>query len=254
MIDGVSLFVDAWKLMVGRMPQPTIREEHGIVSCFANVSLTLLNVSIVTRPAETSRELRALLDTAADHAEACTHPTSVLLREDWLPTGWVYLVAEAGLSPMIPLTTMETEAVAPPVRALPKLDARRIADDAMARDLARLNALAYHMPPGAFDCIGNVHLWRADSLAYVGYVGSKPVSCAAAFPVGGTVYIALVATLPEEQGKGYAEIVMRKALTEGQQTMRTTHTTLHASDRGRSLYRQMGYGIGSKMVILQRAK
>ena len=64
---------------------------------------------------------------------------------------------------------------------------------------------------------------------------------AAAFPVNGTVYIALVATLPEEQGKGYAETVMRQAVAQGQEAMGTKRTTLHASDMGLPVYRRMGY-------------
>lgn len=96
----------------------------------------------------------------------------------------------------------------------------------MARDLAELNALAYHMPADAFDCIANMRLWHPDSYAYVGYLGGQPVSCAAAFPVNGTVSIALVATLPEEQGKGYAETVTRQAASQGQLAMRTTRNSL----------------------------
>ena len=37
---------------------------------------------------------------------------------------------------------------------------------------------------------------------------------AAAFPVSGTMYIALVATVPESHGKGYAEAVMRHTIEQ----------------------------------------
>jgi len=253
MTEAITLFIDAWRLMVGRMPQPIIREDHDIVSCFGNVPLLLLNISIVGRRAESRRELRAFLQTAAEHADACTYPSSVLLCEEWLPAGWENVVADVGLAPMIPLTTMETEALLPPVRALPHLDVRRVVDDGMARDLATLNALAYDMAHDAFGCIGDMRLWQADSQAYVGYVSGKPVACAAAFPVDGTVYIALVATLPGEQGKEYGEVVMREAVTRGQRAMGTLRSTLHASDMGRALYRRLGYQAGPRMVILQRA-
>lgn len=74
MSDTVQLFVDAWKLMVGRLPLPTIKEDDGVVSCFGNVPLIFLNLSIVERPAETDDELRIFLNTAVRHAAICKYP------------------------------------------------------------------------------------------------------------------------------------------------------------------------------------
>ncbi len=254
MSDTVQIFVDAWKLIVGRLPLPTINEDDGVVSCFAHAPMIFLNISIVDRPAETHDELRAFLNTAARHAATCKYPSGVLLRQDWLPAGWENLVEEAGLAPMVPMTGMEANKLLPPQHPLPSLDVRLVADDTMARDVAELNALAYHMPTDAFDCIANMRLWHADSYAYVGYLGGQPVSCAAALPVNETVYIALVATLPEEQGNGYAETVMRQAVIQGQQAMRATRIALHASDMGLPVYRRMGFRQGPRLVMLGPAQ
>ena len=250
MTDTIRLFVEAWKLIVGRLPAHIIEEADGVVSCFGNVPPIFLNISIVGRPAGTHDELRGLLNTAASHAATCHYPSAVLLREEWLPAGWAEVVNEAGLAKILSMTGMETDALIPPRRPPANLDIRRVVDDAMGRDLAELNALAYGMPANEFDCIANMLLWHADSYAYVGYLGGKPVSCAAALPVGGTVYIALVATSPEAQGKGYAETVMRQAVIQGQQAMGTTRTTLHASDMGLPVYRAMGYRPGPTLVLV----
>ena len=50
------------------------------------------------------------------------------------------------------------------------------------------------------------------------------------------MYIALVATLPGEQGKGYAEAVMRHAIEQGQTGMGKRRIVLHPSDMGLPLY------------------
>jgi GNAT superfamily N-acetyltransferase len=254
MSGSVPLFSDAWTLMVGRLPLPHIEDADGVVSCFGNVPLFFLNLSIVGRPAANHDELRAFLRTSARRAAACPYPSGLVLRQDWLPAGWEALVEEASLAPMVPMTSMETDELHPARYRPPTLDIRRVADDAMARDLAQLNAAAYHMPAEAFDCIANMRLWHADSYACVGYVGGTPVSCAAAFPVRGTVYIALVATAPAEQGKGYGEAVTRHAVIQGRYAMRTTRTALHASDMGLPVYRRMGYQPGPRMVILGPAR
>ena len=249
MSDTVRLFADAWKVMVGRLPSPRIEEADGVVSCFGNVPLMFLNISIVDRPAATPQELRRLLDTAAAHRATCAHPAGVLVREDWLPAGWEDVVKGAGLAVALPMTGMEADELLPPRRSPPALEIRRVVDDATARDLAHVNAHAYHMPPDLFDCISNMRLWHPDSCGYVGYIDGTAVSAAAAFPVNGTVYVALVATLPDAQGKGYAESVMRRAVTHGQQAMGTTRTTLHASDMGMPVYRAMGYRPGPRLIL-----
>jgi hypothetical protein len=120
----------------------------------------------------------------------------------------------------------------------------------MARELAILNAHAYDVPAELFECIFNMHLWQPDSYGYVGYLNGRPVSCAAAFPVNGTVYLALVATEPEEQGKGYAATVVRHTITQGQEAMGTLHTTLHATDMGFPVYSAMGYKPGPRVIFM----
>jgi GNAT superfamily N-acetyltransferase len=93
-------------------------------------------------------------------------------------------------------------------------------------------------------------LWHKDSFGYVGYAGEKAVTCAAAFPVLGTMYIALVATLPESHGKGYAEAVMRHAIEQAGRAMGSMRMTLHASDVGRPVYRAMGFEPGGRVMLL----
>ena len=251
--DTVPLFVEAWKLLVGRLPAHTIEETDGVVSCFGNVPLLFLNISIVTRPAGTNDELRTQLKTAARHASTCKYPAGVLLREDWLPAGWEQPVQETGLVQIVAMTGMDAEELLPPRRPAAALDIRRVVNDQMGRDLAMLNSLAYQMPAEEFECIANMHLWHADSYAYVGYRNGKPVSCASALPVAGTVYIALVATAPEAQGRGHAETLVRQAVTEGQKAMGTSRTTLHASDMGLPVYRAMGYQPGPRVILFGAA-
>ncbi len=250
MDDAVRLFSDAWKVLVGRLPSPHIEDADGVASCIGNVPLIFLNVSIISRPAETSEQLRALLDTAAKRSAACEHPAGLIVREDWLPDGWEGLVEEVGLAPVLGMTGMECAALLPPRRPAPALEILRISSDELARDLAELNAHAYGMPADLFECIANMRLWRPDTYGFVGRLNGKPVTCAAVFPVAGTVYVALVATHPDEQGKGFAETVMRHAVTQGQQAMGILRTTLHASDMGLPVYRAMGYSTGPRLIFL----
>lgn len=253
MSDTIHLFTQAWKAMVGGLPSPRIEEADGVATCFGNVPLIFLNINVVGRPADTPDELRALLQTAAGRSATCEHPSAVLLREDWMPAGWEMVIAEAGLVEMMAMTGMEGGELLPPRRPPANVEIRRVTDDAGARDLAQLNAVAYQVPGELFECISNKEFWHPDSQAYVGYVDGKPVSTASAIPVAGSVYVALVATRPEEQGKGYADTVMRHAVTQAQKALSLTRTTLHATDMGQPVYRAMGYTAGPRLILFSPA-
>lgn len=250
MRDTVALMAEAWKLMVGRLPGSEIESGDGVGSCFGNVPLIFFNVSILERPAANADELRALLDVAARRAKRSSFPAALMLREDWAPKGWQDVAASYGLAPMLPLTGMETEELLAPRYPAPELEIRRVDGNARARELAELNARAYGMPLELCECVANMNLWHEDSLGFVGYHEGKPVTCAGVLPVAGSVYVALVATAPEAQGKGFAETVMRHAVAEGQRAMGTKLTTLHASEMGARVYRAMGYAEGPKMWFL----
>jgi GNAT superfamily N-acetyltransferase len=74
-------------------------------------------------------------------------------------------------------------------------------------------------------------------LGYVGWAEGRAVSTAATFARPAAVAVYWVATLPEYQGRGYAEALVRYALA---QTGRA-RTLLQASPAGYPLYERMGY-------------
>ncbi len=248
--DPVQLFINAWRQMTGRLPSPRFEETGGVACCFSDVPNLFFNLWVQAKATNTSDELETLLAIARAKANTSNNPVGGIMREDWLPAGWEALAPKYGFAPVLSMTGMEAEDLAPPRRPPAKVEIIRVADDVGARDLAALNAAAYKMPMELFECISTSAFWPADCYAYVGYVDGKPVSSSAALPVDNTVYIALVATAPSEQGKGYAETVMRHAVVQGQTAMRVKRTTLHATDMGRPIYSAMGYASGPRMLLV----
>lgn len=249
-VENVAVMIEAWKVMAGRLPGSSMQFGDGVATIFGNVPMPFLNISIVERSAANGGEFRKALGVAVARAKAAPHPSLVALCEEWLPADWKEIAAEQGLAPMMNLTGMAVERLLPPRRALPNLKFVRVSNDAAARDLAMVNAQAYHMPAEMFECICNLHLWRSDSCGIVGYADGRAVTAAATFPVAATTYVALVATLPDEHGKGYAEAAMRKAIEESGPAKRVT---LHATDIGRPLYEAMGFACGSRIVLFAPA-
>lgn len=251
--ETTRLFIDAWKLMVGRLPTGRFAHADGVASCLGHVPMPFLNLCFHDGPLGDRSAVDRYLSAVGQRTASCPHPSLTVLCEDWAPAGWEADAAAHGLVTAMCLTGMEADGILPARRPAPALDLRRIDNDDLARTAALINMRAYGMPEALGDCISNMHLWRDDSHGYVAFVDGRPVSCAAAFPVDGTVYIALVATEPDLHGKGYGETVMRHAIAAGQRAMGVTRTTLHATDAGQPLYRAMGYAPSARFAVLTKA-
>ena len=66
-------------------------------------------------------------------------------------------------------------------------------------------------------------------------------------------YVALVATDPARQRRGYGELVMRHALALSAQTHGDVPSTLHATEAGRPIYERMGYApIASHTLFMEK--
>lgn len=217
---------------------------------FGHVPLPFLNLSAIDQPKTDETSLRSALRRAKARMAGCAHGSMLCLAEEWVPEEWQRTMADEGLGYVMNLTGMATERMLPPRRPFPAMEIRRVTNLATATDLAMVNGAAYGMPDEMFGCICNMHLWHEDSFGFVGYVDGRAVTAAATFPVAGTVYVAFVATVPDQHGKGYADAVMRHAIEQGQKATGFPKIVLHASDMGRPVYEAMGFSNGARVAIV----
>jgi GNAT superfamily N-acetyltransferase len=83
--------------------------------------------------------------------------------------------------------------------------------------------------------------------AYLGLCDGVPVTCAGTVEADGRLFVALVATEPERERRGYGEAVTRKALYEGARASGPTRATLHATAAGAPVYPRIGFRPNSPM-------
>lgn len=242
--EPIALFTEAWKQMTDTLASPKNVDGDGISTRFADAQNLFFNLWFQNRPAADEADFRAILRAGKAAAASWHQPTGGIVRADWAPAGWEAILAEEGLAVAIPMLGMEAGEITPPSREPAILEIRRVADDRTAYDAAMINAHAYAMPEEQFACCGGMHFWPEGSLAFVGYIDGKPVATAAARPVNGTIYIAMVATEPDEQGKGYAATTMRHAMVEAREAMGDLPLTLHATQGGQATYAKMGFAAG----------
>jgi GNAT superfamily N-acetyltransferase len=246
--ENVNILIDAWKLLAGRMPGSAITHADGVASMFANITLPFLNMSVVDHATPDDAALAAAFATARERAGTCTFPSLVCVSEDWTSANRDAIATEAGFHPMLWMTGMDAEDLTPLRRPPAAIDIRPIDSEETARDIALINTHAYGMPLEMAEGISNMHIWRGDSYGFVGYENGVPVTCSSAFPVGDTVYIALVATMPGNHGRGLAETVMRHTIEQARQGLGIYRATLHATDMGRPLYQSMGFQVGGRIL------
>ena len=155
--ETVSLFIETWRQMTGRLPSPRFVDQDGVASCFSDVPNMFFNLWVQSRPAASDEAFRSVLAAAAQRAATSSSPTAGIIPEKWAPAGWEETAKEFGLSPILPMIGMETDRLLEPRRPPADLQIRRVVDDRGARDLAMLNALAYDMPADLWECVSGMH-------------------------------------------------------------------------------------------------
>ena len=117
-----------------------------------------------------------------------------------------------------------------------------------------INGLAYGMDLEAGKAaIGSRTFWK-DHFPVIGVADGKPVSSAAVMMVDGHRYVALVATDPGQQRRGFADATMRRALENAASAHGVAPTVLHATDAGRPVYERMGYSSISTHTLLMEKR
>src|SRR6202012_2430669 len=121
----------------------------------------------------------------------------------------------------------DISSIAEPVH--PGLSFVRVTSDEELTAYADLNSRAYGMPLEAGrDGLRGSTLWKTGMYTFLGLEDGVPVSAAATVATNGCLFLALVATAPEAQRKGYGEATVRKALSDGAKATGLTRTVLHA--------------------------
>jgi GNAT superfamily N-acetyltransferase len=235
----------AWRYFAEHLPGGGATAQPGLLLTNGRSPLPFMNAAFFTAPATTEGDVRSRLALAAAHFREGGHPFVFMPGEDMLAGGPVGgltdLCAELGLGYMMPMTGMVAEALSPPVRPLPDLEFQTVADAEMRDAVGDINAAGYDIPGEAMRAATSVaSLWDG-MIGVVGLVDGVPVSTASVLPVDDVAYVALVATLPSHQGKGYAEAVMRRALDEARGAWGLVRTVLHATPAGNPVYTRMGY-------------
>ncbi len=257
--DDVSLSIGqidgAWRLMCTGGPRSVIAETEGIHYIFGGLPVSFFNLALLTGSGLSAEALRERAREACAWAAPQGVPWLLMVTHERLEPGVdaAATLDACGMAAVIPMTGMIARSVAAPA-AVSNLELTVPQDDRGCAAILDVNGLAYGMDLEAGKAaIGTRAFWK-DHFPVVGLAGGKPVSCAAVLMVDGHRYVALVATDPGHQRRGFADAAMRQALENAARAHGEAPTVLHATDAGRPVYERMGYASISTHTLLMEKR
>jgi hypothetical protein len=246
-LESNVILMDAWDALNHRSPGFESRRGGLVEASWSGQQSRFLNLAVTAHSPETLAEF-----------EAAVRATILWGQSRKLP--WIFAVSHTTLGsllpqtpaimrkhafvPMMPLTAMVADALAPPVRPAPEFTTLTDADSAIGHKVLRINDAACQTQlaePGTLPMERGGWWLAPERMASVCVSQGVNVSSAAVLNLAGLRYVALVATLPGARKKGFAESAVRDALHRSQAAGLGSRTYLHASAAGRPLYEQMGY-------------
>lgn len=246
-IESMEQLATVWRAMVlDRDADADVRDLPGIAVRWADSRFAFWNCLTLTDVGADPVLAERRLTQAADIMRAKRQPGFLWVFEGLLDgearAGLTAAAERAGLAYAFPGTGMAGDMLPLPEPAHPDLTFVRVRTDEQLRAYADLNSRAYGFPleHGRDGLVGST-LWKNDVHAYLGMRGDEPVTCAATVEAEGRLFVALVATDPRWERRGYGEAVTRKALHEGARATGLTRATLHATVAGAPVYPRIGF-------------
>lgn len=245
-IESVQQLTATWRTFVLDRGTGEVSDPPGMAIRWADSKFPFWNCITFTDQDCDSRLLDQRFSAAIAYMRARTRPGLIWLFDDLLDadaqTGLPAAAERGGLSLLFPGFGMVGDILPIAEPHHPKLDFVRVTTEDQLMAFADLNSRAYAMPLdyGRDGLAGSV-LWKSGMFSYLGLEDGVPVSAAATIATGNCLFLALVATAPEAQRKGYGEATVRKALFEGGRATGLTRTVLHATPAGAPVYERIGY-------------
>jgi GNAT superfamily N-acetyltransferase len=245
-LESVRQLADTWRAIVIDHGPGDVRDLPGMAIRWADSKFPFWNCITFTDQGADGRLLDERFAQAATYMRQRSQPGLVWLFEDLLDpscrAGLPAAADRAGLSLSLSGFGMSGDFLPIPEPNHPSLRFVRVTTEDQLLAYADLNSRAYGMPLEAGrDGLRGSALWKSGMYTYLGLEDGIPVSAAATVETNGCLFLALVATAPEAQRKGYGEATVRKALFEGAKATGLTRTVLHATMAGAPVYERVGY-------------
>jgi len=242
-LESVAVFVSVWRQFAESFQNADIATRNGLSISWPDVPLAIYNNIFLVRKVEDPEILTARVQQATSLARTKGKAGLITVCHELLrghARSRVDAIFEReGYIQAIPLTGMAGNILPLEAPGHPDLRIERAEDNGVT--VTDINCLAYGLAVET----GRASLLRKsfwqNAFSYVAFIGDRPVTTATVIVQRECLYLALVATVPEAQGEGYGQAVVRHTLQRAHEATGLTRTILHATQAGYSLYDRLGY-------------
>jgi len=252
---SIRQMAESWRIMCSGAPGHAHETHDGIEYIFSGLPVAFFNLVLPTKQGISAEALTSYANDARAWSTDKGVPWTFISTQEALEEGVdaVAILDGCGLTPLMALTGMYAEQVAPLADVPVGLELAVPHDNASCAAILDVNSAAYGMDLAAGQAImGMPSFWKGH-FPVVGLIAGKPVSTASVLMADGCRYVALVATDPDHRRRGYADAAMRRSLEHAAQVHGEQPTVLHASDAGRPVYERMGYKpISTHMIFMEK--
>jgi GNAT superfamily N-acetyltransferase len=247
-------YVSMWKVLAGDRPNADLTDRPGLSMCWADSPFPFWNAVFLTEEISDATLLRDRLNEASRYVGSKRHDGLIYICEDYLlgqaKKDLDAILASEKLQFALDITGMVGDILPLASPTYPSsLKFLRVTDEAALQLYADINSEGYGFPLDAGRAgLGGSRFWKETAFAYIGYEDGKAVSTASAIVNGGQLYLALVATRPDAQRRGFGAATVRHALQAAYDATGLRRTTLHATDAGFPVYQRVGYHRTTKFM------
>jgi hypothetical protein len=237
-----ALFVSVLRRYAYGFQHSDVIERGGLAICWADVPLPMYNNISFTGRIDDTGILAARAQEAAAYARTKRQAGLITVCHDLLGARALAEAENAfgreAYVPAMRLIGMVGEVR--PMRSTrhPALYIERQDDGRVVTDL---NCIARGFPLEVGRAsVPEPSFWRG-VFAYVAFEAGQPVATATTIVQDECLYVALVATVPEARGNGYAKATLRLSLQRAHEATGFRKTILHATEAGYPMYQRLGY-------------
>jgi ribosomal protein S18 acetylase RimI-like enzyme len=232
-----------------------VRTLDGAVAMFSGLDYGVFNIALLTRGVVgNTSDLESRLAELGRFFQERTLRWSFWVCEDMLD-------AAARRRERLTFTTFGMRAIShppgmiapallPPVRTLPGIEMRRVADASTRAAFAEITSVAFEIPYVIAHAVySRAEAWKGTYQGFVGLVNGQAVAIVAVVAAAGAMGVYSLATMPEFRRQGYGEALLRDAIAEVQRETGLTRLVLQSTDAGYRLYKRMGFRDATKFTV-----
>lgn len=231
------------------------RDYPGITVTSSGLDLSVFNSAMLTSATD---NLGPLIATAGVHFRERRLGWTFWLCEDLLPPAMRdgpthNLFRSNGMLRVAQTPGMYTNSLKPRAKPRAPMTFCRVKDTRTRSEFAHIASVVFSLAyPTAIKIYGALGLWQGPVYGWVGYLKGQPVSVVTIVVAAEALGVYSLGTLPQHQGCGFGETLLRHAIEEARQHTGIERSVLQATAQGMNLYLRMGYRVVTRFTIFSR--